>query len=82
MAYDKNYDPQNEEIKSQPINQEESINHSIRSSIADDFKEKMKSGNNTKYMKSVDLSSSIHGSDFYTKNLKSKSFFKLIINSI
>ncbi len=52
------------------------INSNIRSQIEAELKSRFSNQPNTKLLKSIDMSSSIHGSEFYSKNLNGM-FFKL-----
>lgn len=51
---------------------EDTINDEIKHNIGEQLKDKMPHASNSKIMKSLSLSSTFQGPDFYSKNLKSK----------
>ena len=79
MGYDKNYNPEKEEenfIKKDSTNvnnnDEVKINNIVRSEIENEIKLNMNNVRDTKVKKTMDLTSNIHGSEFYSKNFNSK----------
>lgn len=57
------------------IDADANMNSNIRSQIDQELKIKFNGMPTTKYMKSLDLSSSLHGPDFYSKNLNGNILF-------